>query len=110
MYDYAGLSHQVIAERSDPYIVVDGTNPAQRRLVGDRYVSTYTYAPLGPITRTDGLGDDDPSDDRDHYYLSDAMGGNIGLYAGVWHGLAQRGRGVKRSTRRRGSEHRARAR
>lgn len=48
--------------------------------MGERYVATYTYAPLGPIARTDGLGDDDPSDDRDHYYLTDAMGSNVGLY------------------------------
>ena len=50
-FDYAGLSHQVVAERQDPYLFVDGT-PDQRELVGDRYVSTYLYGPLGLVART----------------------------------------------------------
>jgi len=29
--------------------------------------------------RTAGFGDDDVSNNRDHYYLADAMGGNVGL-------------------------------
>jgi len=35
---------------------------------------------MGLITRTAEMGNSDPSDNRDHYYLSDAMGGNVGLY------------------------------
>ncbi|UCC31640.1 MAG: hypothetical protein JSU86_05050, partial [Phycisphaerales bacterium] len=48
--------------------------------MGDRYVSTYTYGPLGLIMRTAELSDADPTNNRNHYYLSDVMGGNIGLY------------------------------
>jgi len=84
-FDYAGLSNQVIAERRDPYIVKEIPNPphppiAVRHLVGDRYVSTYTYGPLGLIMRTAEMSDSDPTNNRNHYYLSDVMGGNIGLY------------------------------
>lgn len=46
---------------------------------GDRYISTYTYGPLGMIARTDEFGDDDPTNNRDHYYLSDATGNSVGL-------------------------------
>ncbi len=81
-FDYAGMSNQVIAERRDPYIFDEDApgGGTARWLVGDRYVSTYTYGPLGLIMRTAELSDSDPTNNRNHYYLSDVMGGNIGLY------------------------------
>ena len=41
---------------------------------------TYTYGPLGVIMRTAEMGDPDPTNNRHHYYLPDAMGGNVGMY------------------------------
>ena len=35
---------------------------------------------MGLIARTAEMGNPDPSDNWDHYYLSDAMGGSVGLY------------------------------
>lgn len=77
-YDYAGLSHQVVGERQGPWEDIVPGEP-HSALVGDKFVSTYTYGPLGLITRTDEGLNADPTDNRDHYYLSDVHGGNIGL-------------------------------
>lgn len=57
------------------------------RRVGDRYLSSYTYGPLGLISRTIedpdatrgnpvNFGDNDPANNREVYYLRDAMGGH----------------------------------
>jgi len=47
--------------------------------VGTRYVSTYLHGPLGPIARTAEYDDNDVTNNRDIYYLRDAMGGHTGL-------------------------------
>ena len=79
-YDYEGLSNTVIAERRGPYLK-DASNPEQPLLyyVGDRFVSTYTYGPLGLISRTAEMDDNEVSNNRVHYYLPDAQGGHVGM-------------------------------
>ena len=81
-YDYDGLSFQVLAERHGPFALEEFPHPDVRdpaRYVGDRFVSTYLHGPLGPIARTAEGDNDDVSDNRDHYYLRDAMGGHMGV-------------------------------
>jgi len=78
-YDYDGLSRQVVAERRSPlYTDVVQGEPA---LVDteDRYLSSYLYGPLGVIARTAEQGDNNEFNNLDHYYLSDAMGGHVGI-------------------------------
>lgn len=63
------LSHRVIAERKDPYLL-EGYGP-ERSLVGDRFVASYLYGPLGMLSRSQEFENSDPKDNRDHYYLPD---------------------------------------
>jgi RHS repeat-associated protein len=72
MYDYDGLSQNVLAVRRSP--VLDLVT-----VVPDRFLSTFTYGPLGIVTRTEEFGNPDPADNVDHYYLADAMGGHAGM-------------------------------
>jgi len=73
MYDYDGLSQTVLAERHS------GVDFGPEQGLADDIIATYTHGPLGMITRTDELNDYDPHNNRDNYYLSDGMGGHVGI-------------------------------
>lgn len=75
-----GFSLNVIAQRKSPTMFV--TEPMFEWLdLGDRFVSMYTYGPLGLITRTEEMDNWSAADNRDHYYLPDAYGGNVAMAA-----------------------------
>jgi len=79
-YDYMGTSRQVVAERKSPVrTTLNTSGEAQLEYTGDRYLSTYLYGPLGVIARTAEQGDDSVFNNLDHYYLSDGMGGHVGM-------------------------------
>lgn len=79
-FDYEGLSNRVAAVRQPPYEYgADPLNYQEESYTGDQFEATFTYGPLGLITRTDEGADPDPSNNRDNYALSDAMGGNVGI-------------------------------
>jgi len=78
-----GMRHHVVAERAGPYEQeIDPFGEGGMgllNLVGDKFIATYLYGPLGLIARTDERGDSDPGNNRDVYYAADASGGNVGL-------------------------------
>jgi RHS repeat-associated protein len=87
-YDFDGLSNTVLVERRGPYEqdINDPENPNvpfddpyPSYFVGDRFLASYTYGPLGPISRTAEYDDADLTNNRDYYYLRDASGGHVGV-------------------------------
>jgi hypothetical protein len=58
----------------NPNVPFDDPYPSY--FVGDRFLASYTYGPLGPISRTAEYDDADLTNNRDHYYLRDASGGH----------------------------------
>jgi len=56
-----------------------GLQPLEKSYSGDQFVATFTYGPLGLITRTAEGSDHDLTNNRDNYVLTDAMGRNVGI-------------------------------
>lgn len=71
-----GLSRTVVAERRTPYEPAPD-DICDARFTGDRFVSTYTYGPMGVINRYEENNNSNPGDDQILWYLSDAMGGHV---------------------------------
>lgn len=47
--------------------------------LSEPFISTFTDGPLGVVSRTGEFCDADPDNNRDHYFIADAMGGNVGV-------------------------------
>jgi len=87
-YDYDGLSSQVITERKSPAwernpLYPNSSNDPWSPTGEDRFVATYLYGPMGPISRTAEMGDSDVNNNQESYYLRDAMGGSQ-FYVVFW--------------------------
>jgi RHS repeat-associated protein len=69
-----GPYEQDINDPENPKDPFDDPYPSY--FVGDRFLASYTYGPLGPIFRTAEYDDADLTNNRDYYYLRDASGGH----------------------------------
>ncbi len=57
--------------------------------MGDAFIESYTYGPVGVTTRTVETEDADPGDNFDHWVLPDVLGGSTGLLAKVGTGARE---------------------